>query len=494
MADVSRLEPLVRLGRTRLSTDALQPSRGRDRISVAIDVATVIGCTLIACTFVLHRSGTGVLRAIALHPDHLWIAALLVLGYAFSVVFNCERLNLYMPERHTTILHEQRDVLQASLTSGLLLVATLYLLHPKDSRTEIVVSTAILTSVVLSTRRLAARVFLQRSLAQGAGVRNAFIVGTGLTAQALRGHIENMRHLGYVFKGFISAPSANTREYPCPGVIGTLDSLFDHVRRHYVDEVFFTTPCDREDVQRVLEEARYHGVTIRLVPDLYDSSILNPPLEYLGQFPTIPLCRRTMPESRLFLKRTLDIVISALTLIVVSPLFLLIAVAIKRESEGRVFYISERIGKKGRVFRCIKFRTMVVDADSLRAALHSRNQRDGILFKIDNDPRVTPVGRFLRKYSLDELPQFINVLKGEMSIVGPRPPIAGEVMKYKPGQLRRLEVTPGITGLWQVQARKDPSFDKYVSLDMTYIENWSIRLDFEIMLRTIGVVIAGTGS
>jgi len=146
------------------------------------------------------------------------------------------------------------------------------------------------------------------------------------------------------------------------------------------------------------------------------------------------------------------------------------------------------------VFHCLKFRTMAADAHTRRAGVLHMNARHGVLFKVTNDPRVTPVGRFLRKYSLDELPQFLNVLRGDMSVVGPRPPIASEVKEYKLSHLRRLNVTPGITGLWQVQGRKDPSFDSYVSLDMTYIDNWSLWLDLAIILRTVGVVLAGTGS
>jgi lipopolysaccharide/colanic/teichoic acid biosynthesis glycosyltransferase len=187
-------------------------------------------------------------------------------------------------------------------------------------------------------------------------------------------------------------------------------------------------------------------------------------------------------------------VFSSLFSIFLLPVMLVIALAIKLDSRGPVFYSSERIGKKGRVFRCIKFRTMVHDAEKRRAGVMHMNEREGVLFKITNDPRTTRLGRFLRKYSLDELPQFLNVLRGDMSVVGPRPPLASEVREYKLSHLRRLDVTPGITGLWQVQARQDPSFDSYISLDVTYIENWSIWLDINIIARTIGVVLSGTGS
>ncbi len=173
---------------------------------------------------------------------------------------------------------------------------------------------------------------------------------------------------------------------------------------------------------------------------------------------------------------------------------LVIALMVRLDSSGPMFYRAERIGRKGRVFSCFKFRTMVADADRLRGDLAHMNERDNVLFKISNDPRITKIGARLRKYSLDELPQFYNVLKGDMSLVGPRPPLAAEVEKYDLSHLRRLDVLPGITGLWQVEARQDPSFDSYISLDTAYVENWSLLLDLRILARTVGVVLGGTGS
>jgi lipopolysaccharide/colanic/teichoic acid biosynthesis glycosyltransferase len=194
------------------------------------------------------------------------------------------------------------------------------------------------------------------------------------------------------------------------------------------------------------------------------------------------------------LKRTLDITFSSLALLVTAPVMLGIAIAIRMDSEGDTFYKAQRIGRKGRTFSCYKFRTMVNNADQLKADLEHMNERDSVLFKIAKDPRVTRIGRVLRKYSLDELPQFYNVLRGDMSLVGPRPPMASEVEKYDLAHLRRLDVLPGITGLWQVEARQDPSFDSYISLDTAYVENWSLLMDLRILARTVGVVFSGTGS
>ena len=173
---------------------------------------------------------------------------------------------------------------------------------------------------------------------------------------------------------------------------------------------------------------------------------------------------------------------------------LVIALLVKLDSAGPVFYTSELVGKRGRIFPCFKFRTMVRDAEKLKKELAAKNERDEILFKMTNDPRITHMGRILRKYSLDELPQFLNVLRGEMSIVGPRPPIASEVEKYELEHFRRLEVMPGLTGLWQIQARHDPSFAKYIELDTAYVENWSLWLDLKIIIRTANVVLRGTGA
>jgi exopolysaccharide biosynthesis polyprenyl glycosylphosphotransferase len=261
-----------------------------------------------------------------------------------------------------------------------------------------------------------------------------------------------------------------------------------------VDEIFFSVPGDKKMVISMVEEARAAGIDVRVVPDLYDGLAWNAPVEYIGQFPTIPLHRRDFPIGGYLLKRALDMAISSIALLVALPVMLAIAVAIKVESGGEIFYWAHRIGRKGRTFPCFKFRTMVQNADKLKADLEHMNERDGVLFKIANDPRITRVGAILRKYSLDELPQFYNVLRGDMSLVGPRPPMAAEVEQYDLNHLRRLNVLPGITGLWQVEARQDPSFDSYISLDTAYVENWSFWLDLKILARTIGVVVSGTGS
>ena len=418
----------------------------------------------------------------------------LLCGFIVTLILTSRRLQLYTPTRLNGFLHEQRLSAQACFTAGLLLLGTLYLLHAGNISRAIVLLTLIMVTLSLSVRRLVSRVLLYRRYERGLDTRNVLIVGTGPEAHALRHHLESMRHLGYAFKGFVELSGMPRLLTNSSDVVCDLETLFQHTRKLFVDEIFFTTPCERGLVHNVLDQARTHGVDLRVVPDMYDGLAWSNPIEYIGQFPTIPLHCGQIHEVGLVLKRIFDIAFSAAVLVLLAPVLVAIAIAIKLDSAGPVFYSSERLGKKGRVFRCLKFRTMVQDAERRRAELLHMNERDGVLFKVSNDPRVTRLGRLLRKYSLDELPQFLNVLHGDMSIVGPRPPIASEVKEYKLSHLRRLNVTPGITGLWQVQGRKDPSFDSYVSLDMTYIDNWSIWLDLNIILRTVGVVLSGTGS
>jgi len=474
-------------------------SRGATRLWMVLDAITIFASAAVAA---LYRFRTGpIAGARGLWHNTLFqgrpmsLLLALLCGFTVALIVTSRRLGLYAPSRLASFLHEQRLSVQACFTSGLLLTGTLYLAHAQDIPRGIVLTTLGLVTVSLSLRRLVYRSLLYRRFDRGMGTRNVLIVGTGPEAHALRHHLESIRHLGYTFKGFIDFPGDGSAMTATSGdVVGTLETLFQHARQQFVDEIFFTTPCERGIVQDVLEQARHHGVDLRVVPDLYDGLAWNSPIEYIGQFPTIPLHRGHVPEIGLFFKRALDILFSALVLLILSPVLLALAIAIKLDSRGPVFYFSERIGKKGRVFRCHKFRTMVRDAEMRRADVMHMNERDGVLFKISNDPRITKLGRFLRKYSLDELPQFFNVLRGDMSVVGPRPPLASEVREYKLSHLRRLDVTPGVTGLWQVQARQDPSFDNYISLDVTYIDNWSIWLDLKIIMRTIGVVISGSGT
>jgi len=227
---------------------------------------------------------------------------------------------------------------------------------------------------------------------------------------------------------------------------------------------------------------------------LFQMSLGKMTVSTLAGIPLIGITQKSISGFRQVLKRMVDILFSLTVLIVISPLLGLIALIIKMDSDGPVFFGQERVGKNGRIFTLYKFRSMTQDAEIQRDLIQDLNEADGPLFKIKDDPRLTGAGRWLRRFSLDELPQLYNVLRGDMSLVGPRPALAEEVEKYQPWHRRRLEIAPGITGLWQVSGRSDLPFDEMALLDIYYAERWNPALDFKILLRTIPTVILGDGA
>jgi exopolysaccharide biosynthesis polyprenyl glycosylphosphotransferase len=419
------------------------------------------------------------------------IAYLLVFS-VYLVIF-ARIFGLYRSPDGGSGLHEQRLTIQAVLTSGLMLCGTLYVMREYAVSRIVVALTISVTLILLMVRRAIERKMMQRRFLQGRETRNVLIVGNGRVAHALRNHLQSLPHMGFRFMGFVSLGN-EAEDTANPQVIGNIRNCVALARSLFVDEIYFSTPADKQTVVSVVAEARDIGIDVRVVPDLYDGLAWNAPVEFIGQFPTIPLHQRDFPKGAFLIKRVMDVSLSILALVVAAPFMAAIALMIRLDSEGPIFYRAARIGRKGRTFTCYKFRTMVADADRMRENLVQQNERDGILFKMSNDPRITKFGARLRKYSLDEVPQFFNVLTGDMSLVGPRPPLASEVKKYDLSHLRRLDVLPGMTGLWQVEARQDPSFDSYISLDTAYVENWNLLLDLRILARTIGVVLGGTGA
>jgi exopolysaccharide biosynthesis polyprenyl glycosylphosphotransferase len=277
-------------------------------------------------------------------------------------------------------------------------------------------------------------------------------------------------------------------------VHGRLDDLANIARTDFVDEIILTAPYQPDLARRVIREARRNQLDVKVVPDLFGFEPDDPLVfEKFGNIPVLTLRAERMPKFGLFLKRLVDTVSAAATLAFAAPLLSIIALVIKLESPGPVLYQAERAGLKGRRFRCYKFRTMDADADKLKELLRASNERQGPFFKMVDDPRITRVGRFLRRYSLDELPQLWNVVRGEMSLVGPRPHPLDDFERYDLGDLQRLDVPPGLTGLWQVTARRDPSFERGLALDLEYIRTWTLWRDFQILYKTISVVLHGSG-
>ena len=319
--------------------------------------------------------------------------------------------------------------------------------------------------------------------------RNVFIVGSGPFGRRIASCIQSHPEQGRLVCGFL-----DDRNPLGDGVVGRTSNLAHLSRVSFVDEVILAAPHDREMTLQVLQEARKLHLDVEMAVDLFGCEPARNAVQRVGDFPVICLHREPLPVARLFAKRAVDLVGATSGLVFMAPVFALIASLIKWDSPGPVVYSAPRVGRKGKIFRCYKFRTMVRNADELKASLLVRNERCGPFFKIANDPRVTRVGRWLRRYSLDELPQLWNVLRGEMSLVGPRPHTLDDFADYGVEHLARLDVTPGITGLWQVMARRDPSFEKAVELDREYIEAWSLTRDVQILFKTVLAVFRGDGA
>lgn len=319
--------------------------------------------------------------------------------------------------------------------------------------------------------------------------RKILIVGGGLVARSLAQALRNDPLKRATVCGFLDD------ELPLsPAVLGRVADLDWLARSQFIDEVILALPGQPTQTRLAAEVAFRNHLDIRAVPDLPPGPWPDSDIDRIGEVGVVTLHREPLPGAALFLKRILDITGAALGFLLAGPLMAIVALLIRLDSVGPVFYSAERTGAKGRSFRCYKFRSMVSDAELLKEDLRSRNQREGPIFKIDGDPRITCVGSVIRRYSLDELPQLWNVLKGDMSLVGPRPHPVDEVNHYELHHYRRLDVKPGITGLWQITARDCPSFDLNMQLDLTYIENWSLRLDLRILLNTIRVLFAPEGA
>ncbi|HWC17422.1 MAG TPA: sugar transferase [Terriglobales bacterium] len=320
-------------------------------------------------------------------------------------------------------------------------------------------------------------------------MRNVLIVGASASGTALARSISANPHWGFVVRGFLDdrAHSNGIR------VAGTVSQLAEIARAEFVDDIFIAPPYDRALVWKLTDQARRNHWNVKVVPEFWEPAMARPQVELLGELPVFSLHREPIPALALYIKRILDFVLSLCAAPIVIPLIAVLALLVKLDSPGPAFYRANRIGRKGRKFCCWKLRTMVSNADAMKEELRAKNQRSGPFFKLSLDPRITRIGRFLRKSSLDELPQLWNVLCGDMSLVGPRPHPIDDYERYELEHRRRLQVRPGITGLWQVKARRDPSFDINMALDLAYIENWSLWLDCKILFQTIPVVLRGTG-
>ncbi len=423
---------------------------------------------------------------------YLPFAALLVivslLSYRFSTIYP------YKPGRS---LVEETYTIGTATTLAVVILSGINLIYEPLSYSRLLfLYTAIFVTLLLGTSRFLIGQLRGYLRHYGIGVRQVLLVGAGDVGRMVMRTAVARPELGYQVVGFLDdnpvRGQTDIGPYRALGPIANFPQVID---QEAIDNVIICLPWEsHEMIQQLLYTCEQNQVRAQIVPDYFHLTKNQVQVEDLNGIPLLSTRELSIQGWNYIVKRTADIVLSVLVLLLVWPLLALIALAIRLDSPGSIIYQQLRIGKHGKPFACYKFRSMVANADARRHEVAGLNEATGPLFKMRNDPRQTNVGRFIRRFSLDELPQLYNVIRGEMSIVGPRPNLPSEVAAYEEWHKKRLVASPGITGLWQVSGRSDLTFDEMVLLDIYYVENWSLALDLHILLRSAPAVLRARGA
>ncbi len=463
-------------------------------LDLAVLVVTALGV-------IYYRPGMGesAVRSPLPSPSRvLDTVAMLVLFIGWVVIY--DYLIRYKGDRLVSLRLQLKNLLKASTLAAFwfLVISAAFSIRSVDT-VGVVVFWIVVTLLGLLTR-IGLKKFLTSARKSGYNYRYLLMVGANARSAEFARKICQRPELGYKLVGFVAESPESEQawqdEYSVGRVIGTVDDIRGILERERVDEMLVCLSIEAKfsTVSSVIRNARDLGIVLRIVPEASEGVLLRKLHieEFENEF-VITFFREQL-LLQLLAKRLVDIGVSATALLVLSPLLVLTALVIKLTSPGPVFFAQDRVGMNQRRFRLYKFRSMVVDADARKKELAHLNELDGPAFKIEHDPRITPIGRIIRKTSIDELPQLYNVLKGEMSLVGPRPPLPDEVSQYQWLFRRRLSVKPGITCVWQVSGRSGTTFDEWMRMDKQYVENWSLWLDFKILLKTIPAVLLGRGA
>jgi exopolysaccharide biosynthesis polyprenyl glycosylphosphotransferase len=430
-------------------------------------------------------------------PFVVYVPSVLALVAILPVVYWIE--GAYRSVRGRGLLDELWIVLRGTVSGIATMIVIVFMATPSYYSRLIFGYAGVIIVILLSLSRGIERTITVQRRRQGIGVRRVLVVGAGETARSVMRAVVARPELGYQIIGFVAddpeqqeAPNARIGRYPALGPTAHLPEI---IAQHAVDEVIVTLPwMSHRTIQSIAQQCERARVLVHIVPDLFQMTLSRVVVDNLDGIPLLSVAEPALRSWQVVFKRLMDVLVAGTGLLLLSPVLLLTALAIRLDSPGDVIFRQTRVGRGGQEFTFYKFRTMCADAEARLIELRQRNEADGPWFKIRNDPRQTRVGRFLRRVSLDELPQLWNVLIGDMSLIGPRPNLPSEVREYEPWHYQRLEVAPGITGLWQVSGRSDLSFDEMVLLDVYYIENWSPVLDLAILLKTIPTVVLGSGA
>lgn len=423
---------------------------------------------------------------------------LMFLGFALCWMGIFEAFGLYRSRRISPLLALWWDVLKATVMGTLLLPAVSMVLSLEAVDRTFVL--AFFAAAFLSTglARTWIRFALGEARRQGRNLRNLVIVGAGPRGARVGQDMRQRPDLGYLLLGFVDdLPAPRNPGDQAEKLLGGLGEIEELLTTLQVDEVLIALPLKSHyaQIEQIIDICEDLGITIRMPADFFHLEVASSEVDYLDGSPIMTLKTPTPSLSGLMVKRLLDVACSLAGLLALAPIFLSAAIAVKATSRGPIFFSQERVGFGRRSFKMYKFRTMVTNAEELLAELEASNEVEGAAFKMKEDPRITKVGRVLRKFSIDELPQLWNVLVGQMSIVGPRPLPLRDVQAFdRRWQNRRFSVKPGLTCLWQANGRHNIGFDEWMELDLQYIDQWSLGLDFEIILKTVPAVLRGTGA
>lgn len=416
---------------------------------------------------------------------------IIVLIYVYYV------LGLYWSFRTRSVRELIVIIFKGSALAFLIFGSFLFLFKIESISRLLTFYTFLLSAIFISIEKIILVNLFRYFRDKGYNFRNILVVGMDERARNFIRSVNHHREWGLSIIGVVDKNNdVSDKELEGHPVIGGLNDVAHIIHMHAVDEVLFFVPSAWLDkIEGIIRVCEVEGVKVNVSVDFMYRKYCGIKLNKIHDFSLITFDRSTDKLGLLFVKQVIDVVIGALALVALLPVHAVIIILIKITSPGPVFFCQERYGLNGRRFKLIKFRTMTVDADRQKEALLDKNEMSGPVFKISNDPRITPLGRFLRKTSLDELPQLWNILKGEMSLVGPRPPIPLEVEQYDNWHRRRTRMRPGLTCLWQVSGRNNiTDFNNWVKLDLEYIDKWSLWLDFKILFKTIPVVLFGIGA
>jgi len=433
-----------------------------------------------------------------LYPIGEYLKVYPIVLIIWSLLFFSNRS--YHSQRTMPLRREASSMLRIVAIGTVLLATIAYLVPLRQlSRTWFILF-AVLSAIFVVAEKISLRLLARYIRASGLNYRTVLIVGTGRHARDIVKMIEEHTYWGYKVLGFVSDGHRLPPDWNRYRKLGELEDLRALLEREItngtaIDEIVFAVTRRKvESARSIFLMCEELGIRTRVAMNFFPNRLARVELEELDGIPFVTFTTTPSNESQLLVKRILDVGVSLLILGLSAPILVVAALGIRLTSPGSVLFHQKRMGLNGRIFTLYKFRTMIEDAHLRRAEIEHLNHMSGPVFKVKSDPRVTPIGRFLRKFSLDEIPQLWNVLKGDMSLVGPRPPIPEEVSFYERWQKRRLSMKPGLTCLWQISGRNDVDFDRWMKLDLQYIDNWSPALDLKILLRTIPVVLSGRGA